>query len=100
MGVAVAVVAHRRHVDCLLGGGEVDPPAAEGGGGGRRRLQGGEGLADVTGGQPDQVILGLGGQGECAGQATLVGDGAAQQTPHRLVVQRLQGEQHAPRQQR
>ena len=45
------------------------------------------------------MVLGVLGQGDRAAQAALVGERAPDQRPDRLVVERLQGQQHAPRQQ-
>ncbi|PSK62211.1 hypothetical protein B0E53_05890 [Micromonospora sp. MH33] len=100
MGVTVTVVADGRHVDRLLGDGEVDPVRAARGRGGRRRLQRGERLADVAPGEADEMVLGVGRQGERAAQPALVGHRAAQQAAYGVVVEGLEGEQHAAGQQR
>jgi hypothetical protein len=93
--VAVAVVAQRGHVDRLLGGGEVDLLLAQRLRAGRGGFQRREGLADVAGCQPYQMIFGGAGEGDGTAQAALVGERAADQQPHRVVVDRLEGQQDA-----
>ena len=100
MRVAVAVVPDGGDVDRLLGGGEVDQghtlrPRGRGG-----RVEGGERAPHVAGGQPYQMIFGVRRKGDRAGEAAFVLQGAPHQVTDRGVVQGLQGEQDAPRQQR
>ncbi len=79
-----------------LGGGQVDrrrPPRRGGRGG---RLEGGQGLAHVAARQPYQMVFGLLIKSDGPAQPALVGGRAADEPPHGVVVERLEGEQHTP----
>ena len=88
MLVAVPVVADRRAVDGALQGDRVDGCRAEGG-----RFQVSESAPAVTAGQADQVVESIWFEGDLPVEAPLVGQGALDEAPDVVVVERLQGEQ-------
>lgn len=98
--VAVAVVLHRGAVDGRLDRLQGDLRLPRGDGRTGRRLQCGERPPRVAAGDPQQMGLGVLGQGDRAAEPPLLDERPAQERAQVVVGQRLQGEQQGAREQR